>query len=181
MHMVGHTTGLYSYHSMPLQRGTGDRCSHAHRRAILLRRSETFSMRTSAYRSESWAGGKRKASAASEALAARAAAHRGLPEEEVARSPLCSLRQPPAGNGRWIRPAKGFSKRSASAGTHGDAGLDRQRAPDCTPRGSRGTSGNRRAEAAGQGGAGVARTDESKAPIQAGRGGMQKTRLAEPI
>ena len=75
----------------------------------------------------------------------------------------------------------GISKRSASAGTHGHADLDQERAPDLTPRGSRGTSGNRRAEATGQGGAGVARTYGSKAPIQAGRGGMQKKRLAEPI
>ena len=114
-------------------------------------------------------------------MAPRAASSSRRRREEVALAPLCSLRPPPAGNGRWIQPAKGFSKRSESAGTHGDAGLERQRAPDCTPRGSRGTSGNRRAEAAGQGGAGVARTSERKAPIQAGRGGMQKTRLAEPI
>ena len=179
--MVGHTTGLYSYHSMPLQRATGDRSSHAHRRAKLLLRGESFSMRTGPYRPESGAGGKRRASAASEALAAHAAAQRGPRGEVVALAPLCSLRPPPAGNGRWIQPDKGFSKRSESAGTHGDAGLERQRAPDCTPRGSRGTSGNRRAEAAGQGGAGVARTCERKAPIQAGRGGMQKNRLAEPI
>ena len=101
----------------------------------------------------------------SEALAAHAAAQRGPRGEVVALAPLCSLRPPLAGNGRWIQPAKGLSKRSESAGTHGDAGLERQRAPDCTPRGSRGTSGNRRAEAAGQGGAGVARTSERKAPI----------------
>ena len=114
-------------------------------------------------------------------MAPRAGSSSRRRREEVALAPLCSLRPPPAGNGRWIQPAKGFSKRSESAGTHGDAGLERQRAPDCTPRGSRGTSGNRRAEAAGQGGAGVARTSERKAPIQAGRGGMQKNRLAEPI
>ena len=178
--MVGHTTGLYSYHSMPLQRATGDRSSHAHRRAKLLLRGESFSMRTGPYRPESGAGGKRRASAASEALAAHAAAQRGPRGEVVALAPLCSLRPPPAANRRWIQPAKRFSKRSASAGTHRDKDLEQERSPDHTPRGARGMGGSKEERSVGQGGAGLARTHEKRAPIEAGRRGTQKVPRPEP-
>ena len=47
-------------------------------------------------------------------MATRGAGSAGRCREEVALAPLCSLRPPPAGNGRWIQPAKGFSE---SAGT----------------------------------------------------------------
>ena len=97
-------------------------------------------------------------------------------KEEVARSSLCSLRWPPAGNGRWSQPAKGFSKRSESAGTHRDKDLEQQRSPDHTPRGARGMGGSKEERAVGQGGAGLARTHERRAPFEAGRGGTQKIR-----
>ena len=51
------------------------------------------------------------------------------------RSARCNSRLPP-GNRRWIGPAKAITKRHTSAGTCGDADLERQRAPDGTPRGS---------------------------------------------
>jgi len=44
-------------------------------------------------------------------------------------------------NRRWIGPAKAITKRHTSAGTCGDADLERQRAPDGTPRGSRAWAG----------------------------------------
>ena len=109
------------------------------------------------------------------------AGHSRRQREEVARSPLCSLRRPPPGNGRWIGPAKGISKRHASAGTRGDADLDRQRAPDHAPRGSRSTSGNRRAETVGQGAAGAARTSRDIAPHHTRSTRTSKFRSAEPI
>ena len=59
----------------------------------------------------------------------------GALQGEIARAPLGSLRWPPAGNGRWNRPAKGISKRHASAGTRGDTDLAQARAPDGVPRG----------------------------------------------
>ena len=109
-----------------------------------------------------------------------AAGHSRRHEEEVARSPLRSLRWPPSGNSRWTMPAKGFSKRSASAATHGHAGLLRERAPDCAPRGSRSTSGNRRVETVGQGAAGAARISQDIAPDHARSTRMSKILSLEP-
>ena len=180
MHTWVTLPGPVQLQSMPLQRGTGDRCSRAHRRPTHPTAGESFSTRTSTSCPEIGAGDKRRASAASEALAAHAAAQRGPRGEVVALAPLCSLRPPPAGNGRWIQPAKGFSKRSASAGTHRDKDLEQQRSPDHTPRGARGMGGSKEERSVGQGGAGLARTHEKRAPIEAGRRGTQKVPRPEP-
>ena len=67
-------------------------------------------------------------------LAACAAGHSRPREDEVARSLLCSLRWPPAGNCRWIRPAKGISKRTASTGVHGPWAEEKLRSPGLMPR-----------------------------------------------
>ena len=91
-------------------------------------------------------------------MAPRAGSSSRRRREEVALAPLCSLRPPPAANRRWIQPAKGFSKRSASAGMHMDKDLEQERAPDHTPRGARGMGGSKEERAVGQGGAGLART-----------------------
>ena len=113
-------------------------------------------------------------------MAPRAGSSSRRRREEVALAPLCSLRPPPAGNGRWIQPAKGFSKRSESAGTHRDKDLEQQRSPDHMPRGARGMGGSKEERSVGQGGAGLARTHERRAPIEAGRRGTQKVRRPEP-
>jgi hypothetical protein len=113
-------------------------------------------------------------------MATRAACGSRRREEKVALAPLCSLRPPPAANRRWIQPAQGFSKRSASAGTHRDKDLEQERSPDHTPRGARGMGGSKEERSVGQGGAGLARTHEKRAPIEAGRRGTQKVRRSEP-
>ena len=50
------------------------------------------------------------------------------------------------------------SKRGASAGTHGYANLERQRAPDSTPRGSQGIRYQQGADIVDEGGAVAVRT-----------------------
>ena len=134
MHTWVTLPGPVQLQSMPLQRGTGDRCSRAHRRPTHPTAGESFSTRTSASCPEIGAGDKRRASAASEARAACAAAQRGRREEEVARAPLCSPPRPPGRNGRWIRPAIGFSKRTASTGVHGPWAEEKERSPGLMPR-----------------------------------------------
>lgn len=82
----------------------------------------------------------------------------------VIRSPLRSPRRPSARNGRWIKPAKGFSKGSASAGRHGDKELEQERAPDGPPRGAQSRRWQQGEELGREGGAGVARTSLEIAP-----------------
>ena len=134
MHTWVTLPGPVQLQSMPLQRGTGDRCSRAHRRPTHPTAGESFSTRTSASCPEIGAGDKRRASAASEARAVCAAAQRGRREEEVARAPLYSPPRPPGRNGRWIRPAIGFSKRTASTGVHGPWAEEKERSPGLMPR-----------------------------------------------
>ena len=64
----------------------------------------------------------------------RAAGHSRRQEEEVARASLRSPRRPLGRKGRWSRPDKGFSKRSASAGRHGDKDVEKQRSLSHMPR-----------------------------------------------
>ena len=52
----------------------------------------------------------------------------------------------------------GVSKRGTSAGTHGNADLERQRAPDSTPRGSQGIHYQQGADIVDEGGAVAVRT-----------------------
>ena len=63
-------------------------------------------------------------------LPMRAASSSRRRRADVARAPLRSLRRPPARNCRWIKPAKGLGKRSASAGRHGHKDLEQQKLPD---------------------------------------------------
>ena len=81
---------------------------------------------------------KRKRARAGRPMATHGAGSGGRREKEVAREPLGSLRQPPAGNGRWSRPTEGFSKRSASAGRRGDKDVEKERSPGRSQRGHQG-------------------------------------------
>ena len=72
---------------------------------------------------------------AGQAMATRAAGHSRRRGDQIARSLLSSLRRSAAANGQWSKPAKGISKRSASAGTWGNKDLEQERAPGGTPRG----------------------------------------------
>ena len=62
----------------------------------------------------------------------------------------CSLWRSPSRNWRWIRPANGATKRSASARKHGTADQEQDQSQDRLLRGSRESVGNRDARAADQ-------------------------------
>ena len=71
-------------------------------------------------------------------------------KRDVALALLCSLLRWPSRNRWWIRPAKGATKRSASARKHGTADQEQDRSPDRLLRGSGESVGNRDARAAGK-------------------------------
>ena len=71
-------------------------------------------------------------------------------KHDVALALPCSLWRPPSRNWRWSSPAKGVSKRSASARKHGTADQEQDRSPDRLLRGSGESVGNRDARAAGE-------------------------------
>ena len=74
----------------------------------------------------------------------------GSRERDVALALPCSLWRSPSRNCRWSRPAKGATKRSASARKHGTADQEQDRSPDRLLRGSRESVGNRDARAVDQ-------------------------------
>ena len=74
----------------------------------------------------------------------------GSRERDVALALPCSLWRSPSRNCRWSRPAKGATKRSASARKHGTADQEQDRSPDWLLRGSGESVGNRDARAVDQ-------------------------------
>ena len=74
----------------------------------------------------------------------------GSRERDVALALLCSLLRRPSRNWRWSRPAKGATKRSASARKRGTADQEQDRSPDWLLRGSGESVGDRDARAADQ-------------------------------
>lgn len=58
--------------------------------------------------------------------------------DTIARAPPCALRQPPDPSCRRIEPALGISRRGASAGKHGDEGVEEERAAGRMQRGAQG-------------------------------------------
>ena len=71
-------------------------------------------------------------------------------KRDVALALLCSLLRRPSRNWRWSRPAKGATKRSASARKRGTADQEQDRSPDWLLRGSGESVGNRDARAVDQ-------------------------------
>ena len=81
---------------------------------------------------------KRKRARAGRPMAARAPAAAGAGKEEVAHGPLRSPPRPPGGGCPCTKPAKGISKRGASAVGHEQREEEQERSPGRRPRGHRG-------------------------------------------